>query len=151
MRAVALAMLGVLAACGDEGGEPMTGTLAIDWGEDHVVPTIGTTFENPDEPTQMWVLIGTSSGLDCGTDLQSTIDKGVYVMFSADRTAPGSTTTLITVIHVEPGSAQFRGTSSPIVIDAIGERVTGSLTMESTDDEVGRIAAAGTFDVINCL
>ena len=151
MRAVVLAMLGVLAACGDEGGEPMGGTLAIDWGEDHVVPTIGTTFEDPDDPTQMYVLVGTSSGLDCGTDLQSSIDKGTYVMFGADRTAPGATTTLVTVVRVEPGSAQFRGTSSPITIDAIGERVTGSLTMEYADDEVGRIAASGTFDVINCL
>jgi hypothetical protein len=39
-----------------------------------------------------------------------------------------------------------------VAIDAIGEdRITGSVTVETMDEESGRIAAAGTFDVARCF
>jgi hypothetical protein len=151
---VAFVTLGlVVPACGGDGGggEPITGTLAIDWGADHVMPDVGTTFENPDAPSEMWVLLGTA-GLDCGTDLESPIAQGHYVMFSVDRTTPGTATPTVAVFRKIPESLQIRSSSGMVTIDVIGEdRITGSVLVETMDDESGRIAAAGTFDVARCF
>jgi len=143
---------GVVAGCGGDSGEPIAGDVAIDWGTDHVVPSVGAAIEDTSvtDAQNMLVFIGTRD-IDCGTTLNSPIRPGTYVLFSVDRTAPGTYTPVINVIRAETGHLSFNGASGDVQIDAIADRVTGSFTVETTDDQAGTITAGGDFDVIRCF
>ena len=148
---VGVAGLCVAAGCGGGGGgEPITGTLSIDYGT-HITPGVGAVLENPMAPDEVYVLIGTS-GVDCGTDLEHDHpDNGTYVLFSVAPVV-GAVTPFVSVIRVEPQHLGSNSTSGDVTIDAVGERLTGSLAnFSTTDNEVGTISAAGTFDVLNCM
>jgi hypothetical protein len=151
MRAILVGMM-LVVGCGGGGGEPIEGTVTIDWGDDHVVPTVGAAIEDTEtaDAENMLVYIGTTD-IDCGTTFESRINPGTYVAFSVDRTAPGEHTPPITIIRVEGGSGHFNSASGMVTIDMIGDRVTGDFMVETTDDEAGALVAGGTFDVIRCF
>ena len=141
----------VLIGCGDS-GEPIEGTITIGYGEDTVTPDVGAALRVADVPTEMSILIGTDA-VDCGTDLDTFFEKGTFVQFDVDNTAPAThADASISVIKITARSFSLNGASGTVVIDSIGaDRVTGSVTFSTTDDEVGTITAMGTFDIIRCF
>jgi hypothetical protein len=148
------AALALAAGCGGGGGEEVTGTLAIDWGDEHVVAETGAAIENPDEPGQMVVAMG-NLDMDCGW-YDDRIKNGTAVTFLLDppEQATGAYTPLISVLHVEGDSLSINGSTGTLNISAFGDRIVGDLDMDTTDDDNGVITvitATGTFDVINCF
>jgi hypothetical protein len=152
-----ISIVGVSGLClaigcgGGGGGEPITGTIAIDYGTEHITPSVGAAVEDPQEPGQVYVIMGTTN-VDCGTDLESdSPSNGTYVLFSIVPVV-GAVSPFVSVLRIESQSFSSNSTSGDVMIDAVGERITGSLSnFSTTDDEVGTITAGGTFDVINCM
>jgi hypothetical protein len=72
-------------------------------------------------------------------------------MLEPAEQVPGSLTTFMAVTHVDDDGIHSNATSGTLELTAVGERITGSLDMSTTDDVAGPVTASGTFDVINCL
>jgi hypothetical protein len=139
----------LLAACGSEEGEPIEGTVAIDYGGVPIAPSVGAAIPDPDgDPDKALVIIGTRD-VSCETRLETPLKRGTYLTFAVDR-APGTQAPFVAVIRVETGGAHLNGSAGEVIIDGIDGRVTGSLTFDTVDDEIGAITATGTFDVIDC-
>lgn len=118
-----------------------------------MTPDVGAALHDPDSlPTEMFILIGTNE-VDCGVDFETFDASGTFVMFEVDNTMPATyDSASISVVRSTATRFSLNSSSGTVVIDAIGaERVTGSLTFSTTDDEVGTITASGTFDVIRCF
>jgi hypothetical protein len=145
---VALALIG----CGGDSGEPIEGTISIGYGDDTISPDVGAALRDPDSSTRMYVLIGTN-GVDCGTDLETFNESGTFVFFDVDNTGPAThSDTSIDVIRSTSNNFSLNGGFGTVVIDTIGaERVTGSVTFSTPDEDVGMITVGGTFDVIRCF
>jgi len=151
----------LLAACGggDDEGEPIDGDLVIMLGDAVIDPSVGAAIEacvdtncNETDPTKMLVVIGTRD-ISCESTVQSALKQGTYLTFTVDR-VPATQSAFVSVIRVVPGGAHLNGSSGDVVIDAVDDRVTGSLTFDTEDDDDGvilPITAAGTFDVIRCF
>lgn len=144
-----------LAACGGGAGdgEPMSGTLAIGVGGETITPAFGAAIEESldQDPggTRAVVVMGTAP-VSCETNVTGQLSQGTYVTFRIDR-ATGAQTSFATVIRVVEIGAFLNGAPSPVMIDALDGRITGSVTLAATDDRLGAITAAGTFDVIRCF
>jgi hypothetical protein len=141
-----------MVACGGDGGEPITGTIAIGYGTDTFTPDVGAALQVEGSPDQMAVTIGTNS-VDCGFDVESFDLRGAFVTFAVDSTAPAThADTSIAVIRGTARSYSYVGSFGTVVIDSIGpDRVTGSVSFATSDEEIGAITAMGTFDVIRCF
>ena len=150
-RTLLLGIVVALIGCGDS-GEPIEGTITIGYGEDTVTPDVGAALRVADAPTQTAILIGTDA-VDCGTDLDTFFEKGTFVQFDVDNTAPATySDTSISVIKITARSFSLNGAFGTVVIDSIGaDRVTGSVSFSTTDEDVGAITVMGTFDVIRCF
>lgn len=142
-----------LVACGDDKGEPIAGDLTITYGDEVIAPTVGAAIPNEasgeDDPTKALVLIGTR-GISCGTSLATTLRRGTYVSFPIDRAA-GLQTPSVSVIRVDSNVANINGATGEVTIDAVGDRIIGSVTSDMQDPDIGTIAVTGTFDVIRCF
>jgi hypothetical protein len=149
MRPSVLLVLGV-AACGGEGGEPISGTLAIDVGGEVTTPTVGAAI--PDSGALL-AIFGTRE-IDCDTTVQDNLERGVYLSFAIDPATLGAQMPFVSVIRVVPGGTHLNGGPGDLVIDAVDNRITGSVTFATTDvtDEGDiPITATGTFDVLSCI
>jgi hypothetical protein len=140
----------MLAACGS--GEPMSGTIAVQYGSDNVAMEVGAVVVDDSDPNQMLVQMG-SREIDCDTQLDSLfgVPRGTFVFFSIDQAAGTYMATTVSAARREGNSISVNISSGDVIIDAVGERVTGSVTFETTDDEVGTISVSGTFDVFKCF
>jgi hypothetical protein len=141
------------AGCGGGGGEDIGGTIVIDWGPEHVVPDSGAAIEYPDAEVPGTMIVGIGDlGFGCGW-ADDRISNGTFVSFILEpaEQVPGSYTSLIFVTHVDDDGLHSNGSTGTLELTAVGERITGSLSMSTTDDEVGPVTSTGTFDVINCL
>jgi len=157
-----LAMTTILAVgCAGESGEPIDGTVAIMVGDTTITPTVGAAIEFRsnsmlvdgalvrDHRVKTLVVIGTTD-VSCSTNINSQLAQGTYLSFEVSRT-PGMQSSFGSVIRLEMGSSHINSEMANVVIDSIDPRVTGSVTFITTDDMVGPISAAGTFDVIRCF
>lgn len=141
----------MMIGCGGDEGEPMEGSLQILVGNDAVTPSVGAALSNPEVPGEMVVLMGTNE-VSCSTDLyDEPPQSGTFVMFSTEIATLGPRDTGISVIRLSRSSSSLNSTDGTVTIDAVGERVTGSVVFDTTDDEVGTIAVTGTFDVLKCF
>ncbi len=52
---------------------------------------------------------------------------------------------------VEPGNIKLNSGTGMVTIDTIDPRVTGSVTFDTNDQDVGAITASGSFDVVRCF
>ena len=140
-----------LAGCGGgTSGEPIHGSVAIHVGSDTIVPTVGAAVEDlQGDITKAFVLIGTT-GVSCDTDANSVLQRGTYLSFSIDRT-PDTTRPLVSVIRVDSSGGHLNGSTGDVAISAVDPRVTGTVSVSTTDDTVGPISATGDFDVIRCF
>jgi hypothetical protein len=149
LLAIAVCMVG----CGGDSGEPIEGTITIGYGDDMITPDVGAALHEPDSPPNlMFIIIGTNA-VDCGIDFETFDARGTFVLFDVDNTAPAThNDTSISVVRNTSNSFSLNGSFGTVVIDSIGtDRVTGSVTFSTTDEEVGAITAMGTFDVARCF
>lgn len=137
--------------CGGDEGEPMEGSLQILVGNDPVTPSVGAALDNPEAEGEMVIIMGTKE-ISCGTDLyDSPPQSGTFVMFSTEIATLGPRDVGVSVLRLSPSSGSSNSTDGTVTIDSVGERVTGSVVFETTDDDVGSITVTGTFDVIACF
>ena len=138
------------AACGGDNEEPIAGDVAIGYGDETITPTVGAALDSGDgDPNKALVVIGTR-GVSCETTNASNLRKGTYLTFTIDRVV-GSQSPFVSVIRIDSGSAHLNGSAGQVTIDAIEDRVTGSVVVDTSDAEIGAISAAGTFDVVRCF
>ncbi len=138
------------AACGGgDSGEPIEGTITIVVGDQTITPDVGAAIEDPDDSTKALVILGTSD-ISCSTQINSQLAAGTYLTFQIDPVV-GTQSSFVSVLRVSGNSAHLNGSGGDVVIDSVVDRVTGSVTFDTTDDEVGTITADGTFDVIRCF
>ena len=143
-----------LGACGTS-GEPMKGDVMYTYGTDHPKMVVGTAVKNKDTPTEMVVQLG-DDNVDCSTYLNELFlvggPSGTFVYFSVDATTPGTNTSAsISAQHSSGNNTNINESTGTVTIDTIGARVTGSLMFSTTDQDVGTIAVAGSFDVKKCF
>lgn len=143
------------AACGGIEGEPLEGTIQIEYGPSRPALVVGAAVAHRDAPGRMLVQLG-SNHVDCDTYLDVlfsfTNPEGTFLYFTVDR-APGEyVDNSISAMVSENNSTKINVAFGSVTIDTVDPRVTGTVTMfETTDEEVGRIAASGTFDVVKCF
>lgn len=141
-----------LAACGGTSGEPIGGDVSISFDGDTQPFVVGAVIEDEDVPGNMVVQLGTDE-IDCDTNLDSLfLPDGVFLTFSVEE-APGTYEDgFISAIRADGNSIHLNASTGSVTIDAVGDRVTGTLTeFSTTDDDVGEITAVGTFDVLKCF
>jgi hypothetical protein len=148
---LALALCG---ACGGIEGEPMEGTLEMQYGDTTADFVVGAAVEDENTPGLMLVQVGTDN-VDCDTYLDVFLSfsnpEGHFLYFSVD-VAPGTYTDgFISAMQSEGGSTKINSTSGSVTIDSVDGRIVGSVEVDTTDDEFGTISASGTFDVVRCF
>lgn len=148
-RLYVLLGLAAVPACGAEDGEPIGGDVTITVGDEVIEPTVGAALPDDQDPTKALIVVGTRD-ISCATTITTPLKRGTYLMFSIDP-AVGMQTVFTSVIRVESSGSHLNGSSGEVTIDSVEDRVTGSVTFDTTDDEVGPITAAGTFDVLRCF
>jgi hypothetical protein len=142
--------------CGGGGtsGEPIMGTVSLDYGGSKPKMVVGAAVEVPDVPAKMLVQIG-SDNVDCGTYLDVFLDfdvpKGSFIYFNVDKTATGMISGSVAVMKSTSNSVSINEGPGTITIDSNGPRVTGTVTYTTVDEDVGNIFVAGTFDVKRCF
>ena len=147
-------LLLLLVGCGGGGGggEPITGTVSLDYGSDKPKLSVGAAVQDKESPNRMVVQIGTG-GIDCDTNLEDFEEmppSGTHVVFSVDKSV-AMTNGSVGVMKVSSRSLSLNSGPGTVTITAVEPRVTGSVSFATTDDEVGNILVAGTFDVIRCF
>ena len=141
----------LLAACGGTSGEPLKGSIAFTYGTSMPKMTVGSAVEKKDMPGKMVVQIG-DDNVDCGTDLDNSFASGTFVFFTVDATTPSTdANAAIAVEHSSGGNISLNEAGGNLTIDTVMPRVTGSLTFETTDQDVGTISVSGNFDVKRCF
>lgn len=144
-----------MAACGPS-GEPMKGSVEFTYGTSKPKLQFGAAVASKDNPGQMVVQMG-DDNLDCGTDLADTgitfnPPQGTYVYFLVDATTPGTdANAFVSVQRSSSNSVSINEASGSVTIDTVMPRVTGSLTMMTTDMDIGDIAVSGNFDIKRCF
>lgn len=143
-----------LLGCGTS-GEPIKGDVAIHYGADTPKFVVGSAVQDRNKPANMLVQIG-SDNVDCGTylDVFFTLSNpsGTFVYFSVDKTTPGPhLQSSVSVMKSDGNNTNVNITSGDVTIITIGKRVTGSVTLMTTDSTIGTISVSGSFDVVSCF
>jgi hypothetical protein len=141
----------LLVACGTS-GEPMKGDVALTYGTDMPKLVVGTAVADKSTPGAMQVQMG-DDNVDCGTYLGDLIfgPSGTFVFFSVDAMTPGThSDVFITVLHDTGNHSSSNSTGGTVTIESVSPRVTGSLSFETTESDVGMITVNGSFDVKRC-
>lgn len=138
---------------GGGGGEPLMGSIAVQYGTMMPDMTTGSAVLSHDSPMQMVIQIG-SDHVDCQTDLSGSFfgSQGTYVFFNADNTMPSTNPQAdITVENVSGNHIDLNGSTGSVTISTIDTRVTGTVTFTTTDSMIGTISVNGDFDVKRCF
>jgi hypothetical protein len=140
--------------CGTS-GEPINGDVSIHYGTDTPKFVVGAAVQDRNKPANMLVQIG-SDNVDCSTylDVFFTLSdpSGTFVYFSVDKTTPGTQAqNTVAVMQSDGNHTSINESTGTVTIDAIGKRVTGSVTFMTTDTMIGAIVVSGSFDVLSCL
>jgi hypothetical protein len=142
----------LLVACGTS-GEPMSGDITLMYGDSSPKLIVGAAVEDADEPGNMLVQMG-DDNVDCDTNFSglSFGTSGTFVYFSVDATTPGAQSDVfITVMHSTGNHLSSNSTDGMVTIDTVSPRVTGSITFDTIDQDVGAITVSGSFDVKRCF
>lgn len=152
--------IGFVVACGGgTSGDPLMGTVSLSYGSEKPKMVVGSAVQHENTPGDMLVQIG-SDNVDCNTFLDVFLDfstpEGHFIYFSADKAMTGTfTNKSIDVMKSSDNSTSINGSTGSYTIDSLGaaagDRVTGSVMVTTTDEEVGTITAMGTFDVKRCF
>ena len=138
------------AACGADDEEPLGGDITIAYGDETITPSVGAAVDSGDgDPAKALIVIGTR-GVSCATTNASNLRKGTFLTFTIDRMI-GAQSPIVSVIRIDSSSAHVNGSAGQVTIAAIEDRVTGTVVLDTSDDEIGAIAASGMFDVVRCF
>jgi len=144
-------LLGLLIACGggdaDE-GEPIAGSVVITVGSNTITPSVGAAVVDGDDPANIVVMIGTAD-LSCATAFDATPKETAFV--ASVPNAVGSHDTTGVLWRSTGNSRNISASDATVVIDGLGDRVTGSIEFDTTNSDDEMLAVSGTFDVIGCL
>ncbi|HWO22461.1 MAG TPA: hypothetical protein VNO30_27070 [Kofleriaceae bacterium] len=140
--------------CGGTSGERIEGDVAIEYGSSSPDLVVGAAVQDENDPALMLVQIG-SDNVDCDTYLDRFLDfnlpSGTFVYFSVDKAAGSYADSFVSAMQTDDGSTKVNVASGSVTIDAVEPRVTGRVTLTTTDDEIGTIAVTGSFDVVRCF
>jgi len=129
------------------------GTVSLTYGDSQPKLVVGAAVQSEDSPSKMLVQIG-SDNVDCDTYLDNFFDlnppSGSFIFFNVEKLA-GTTSGSVAVMKSSSNSVAVNQGPGSITIDAVEPRVTGTVTFATTDEEVGSILVAGTFDVKRCF
>lgn len=146
-------LLLLLVGCDSDEGEPIEGTITMQYGDKNPAMVVGAAVQHEGDD-DMLVQIGSKS-VGCGTYLDNFLDfdapGGHFVHFSVPKTPAVYDQNAVTVDRNNSNESRSYQAFGDVVIDSVGERVTGSLTFTATDDEIGTIALSGSFDVLRCF
>jgi hypothetical protein len=146
-------ILGML-GCGGTSGEPLEGDIAIDYGGRIPDLVVGAAVQDESDEEGMLVQIG-SDKVDCDTYLDRFFDfnipNGTFVYFTVDKESGSYPQTLVGAMRSTSSSVTVNVAPGSVTIDAIEPRVTGSVSFNVNDDEIGTISVSGTFDVVRCF
>jgi hypothetical protein len=149
-----LLLLPLAIGCGDDAGEPIEGTIMMQYGDKMPAMVAGSAVQH-EENDDMLVQIG-SRAVDCGTYLDRFLDfdapNGHFVHFAVPKVAGTYDSHSVSVDRNSSRESYSYSSSGDVVIDSVDEmRVTGSVSFMVTDDEEGEIAVSGSFDVLRCF
>ncbi len=149
-----LLLLPLAIGCGDDAGEPIEGTIMMQYGDNAPSMVAGSAVQNEDND-DMLVQIGSRS-VDCGSYLDNFLDfnapNGHFVYFPVPKVAGVYDSNSVSVDRNTSNESRSYQAFGDVVIDTVGEeRVTGSVSFMATDDEIGEIAVSGSFDVLRCF
>jgi hypothetical protein len=138
---------------GGTSGEPLMGTVTLGYGGDNPKMKVGTAVQHQDSPNNMLIQIG-SDNVDCDTYLDVFLDfdapSGSFIYFDVAKNV-ASTSGSVSVMKSSSRNISINSGPGNVTITAIEPRVTGMVTFATTDEEVGMITVAGTFDVKRCF
>jgi hypothetical protein len=138
----------LLVACGGEDDEPIDGSIVFTLGTNTITPSVGAALVDSDDPNDMVVIIGTEA-VSCSTDVDA----------APQGTAFATTVPQLVGTHDVTGSVSrwsqntvyVNVSAATVIVGGLGDRITGSVELATTDDDDGEITVSGTFDVISCL
>lgn len=143
----------LIVGCGTS-GEPLSGDVAVHYGSDTPDLVVGTAVRTADTTDQMLVQLGTDE-VDCDTYLDVFLSfdnpEGTFVYFNVPDQPGDYADAFVSVMKSEDRSTHTNLSSGAVTITAVEPRVTGTVTFDTTDDEVGEISVAGSFDVKRCF
>lgn len=141
-----LALLFTLMAC--TSGEPIQGTVTIRVGNDVTTPDSGAALVDWYEDTKVMVLLG-NDGFDCDTTETSPIRHTMLAFSIAPMT--GEQHALVQVGFPQGTHYHLDGSTTDVTIDAIDDRVRGTVAFDTTSTTGEAISASGAFDVKRCF
>jgi hypothetical protein len=146
-------VLVLIVGCGTS-GEPLTGDVSIHYGSSTPDLVVGTAVRTADSTDQMLVQLGTDE-VDCDTYLDVFLSfggpEGTFVYFNVPDQPGTYDSAYVSVMKAEDRSTSTNTSSGMVTITAVEPRVTGTVTFDTTDDEVGAITVDGSFDVKRCF
>ncbi|CAN5717421.1 hypothetical protein BH11MYX3_BH11MYX3_33630 [soil metagenome] len=151
MKRMLLVVCGLI-GCTDS-GEPQNGDVTIHYGSSTPKLDVGAAIQDSKVPGSMLVQIG-SDEVNCDTDLDDfdfNGPTGTFVFSSVDKGPGVHASTSVSAMKVTSSSISIHGTSGMVTITAVEPRVTGTIMFTTTDQEVGEIAVAGSFDIKRCF
>jgi len=143
-------VLALLIACGADGedDEPIDGSVVITVGTNTITPIVGAALVDSDDPNDMVVIIGTEA-ISCSTNADAA-PKGSAFAATVPQMA-GTYDVTGFVSRWSGNTVYVNGSNATVIVGGVGDRVTGSIELDTTDEDDGEIAVSGTFDVISCL
>lgn len=146
-------LVSILIGCGSS-GDPIKGDVAINYGGDSPDLKVGSVVEDQNDPTKMVVQVGTQD-VDCSTYLDVFISfnlpSGTFLYFNVDKVPGAYPTASVSAMHNSSNNIKINSGTGMVTIDTIAPRVTGGVTFDTNDQDVGAITASGSFDVVRCF
>jgi hypothetical protein len=143
----------VAMGCGGIEGEPLLGDVTIQYGGSSPDLAVGAAVQDENDPDLMLVQLG-SDKVDCDAYLDRFLDfslpDGTFVYFSVEK-LPGSYSAPVSAMRTNDNSTKINTADGEVTIDLAGDRIAGSVTFQTTDEEIGDITVSGAFDVVSCL
>jgi hypothetical protein len=152
MRRILAAL--VCVGCGGIEGEPIEGTIAMQYGDSAPELVVGAVVQDENVPEEMLVQIG-SDNVDCDTYLDTFFSfntfGGHFVYFSVPKVPGTNDMAFVSAMRSEDDTTKINTSQGVVTIDTVEPRVTGTVTFDTTDEEVGEITVSGSFDVLRCF
>lgn len=153
MRTI-LGLVLVVVGCGGIDGEPIEGTITMQYGDASPTMVVGAAVQDENAPDEMLVQIG-SDNVDCDTYLDVFLSfetfGGHFVYFSVPKVPGTDDSGFVSAMRSVNNSTKINSAPGMVTIDAVEPRITGSVTFATSDEEIGEILVSGTFDVVRCF
>lgn len=154
MKYAWLCALAIGCSGGSSGGEPQLGDATLQWGPSPKMMATGAAIMDPKNAGKMRIQLG-ADHVSCSTDLDKNLPpQGDYVYFSTAPATGADPNATVTVIHYAGSHINLDITGGQSQIDAVSDRVMGTITFSTTDSDAGTpdtVTMTGSFDVKKCF